>query len=106
MSVEVFRSDCLSDSEFAYREWLHNNPEGFVVNALKCASGRGTKSDERFTRVHRAKCKTLNPLLSQSGKSGFTTGRYQKLCTNSLDVANNEARKITGLETIKQCPCV
>jgi len=35
MMVKVFRSDLQSDSELAYREWLRDNPEGFVVNALK-----------------------------------------------------------------------
>ncbi|MGL5475708.1 MAG: hypothetical protein ACRDBZ_14060 [Citrobacter braakii] len=106
MAFKIFRSDYHSDSELAYREWLLNNPDGFVVNALKNTSGRNTKSDARFTRIHRAKCKTINPLLSSTQKAGFTTGRYQKLCTTSFDTADNEARVITGLPTIKTCPCI
>lgn len=106
MSVKVFRSDCQSDSESAYREWLRDNPDGFVVNALKCTCGKGNKSDQRFTRVHRTNCKTINPLLSQIEKAGFTTGSYQKLCANILTVAESEARRITGLKTVKRCPCV
>ncbi len=106
MSVKSFRSDHLSNSESAYREWLGDNPEGFVVNALKSTTGCGNKSDARFTRMHRAACKMINPLLSQAEKTGFTTGRYQKLCATSLDLADNEARIITGLATIKRCPCL
>jgi len=106
MSVKVFRSDCQPDSELAYREWLRDNPEGFVVNLLKKTCGQASKRDERFTRIHRAKCKTINPLLSQLDKVGFTTGDYQKLCTTSLDEADAEARKVTGLECTKHCPCI
>ncbi|MEG2432053.1 MAG: hypothetical protein RSA84_11000 [Acinetobacter sp.] len=106
MSVKVFRSDFQSDSESTYREWLLKNPDGFIVNTLKRASGQATRSDERFTRIHRAKCKKINPLLSSTEKAGFTTGRYQKLCTTSFDAANSEARVITGLPAIKSCPCI
>lgn len=106
MALKVFRSDRQQESELAYQEWLRNNPDGFVVNALKSTSGQGNKSDARFTRVHRAACKTINPLLSQADKTGFTTGRYQKLCTTSLELAESEARVTTGLAVPKRCPCV
>lgn len=106
MCTKSFRNDLQSDSESAYREWLRNNPEGFVVNALKGTTGKGSKSDERFTRIHRARCKTINPLLCRVDKKGFTTGRYQKLCTTSLDLAANEALVVTGLPSIKRCPCI
>ncbi|CAM6881183.1 hypothetical protein LEADMM068B1_11585 [Leclercia adecarboxylata] len=106
MSVKVFRSDRLRNSESDYGKWLSDNPEGFVVNTLKSTSGQGNKSDARFTRIHRAACKTINPLLSTADKTGFTTGRYQKLCATSLEAATNEARVWTGLPTIKPCRCV
>ncbi|NUD79470.1 hypothetical protein HUC42_06000 [Escherichia coli] len=106
MTLEVFRSDRKPDSESAYREWLSANPDGFVVNALKSASGKGTKSDKRATCIHRATCKSINPLLSQEEKTGFTTNRYQKLCATSLDTADKEARRMTGLAAIKKCRCV
>ncbi len=106
MAIEVFRSDCRHDSESAYKKWLSDNPDGFVVNALKSASGQGNKSDSRFTRIHRAACKTINPLLGQADKTGFTTGRYQKLCATSLELADSEARVTTGLEVPKRCPCI
>ncbi|HIF2369875.1 TPA: hypothetical protein ACXZJW_004675 [Salmonella enterica] len=106
MAVKIFRSDHQLASELAYRNWLRDNPDGFVVNALKSASGQNTKSDKRFTRIHRAKCKTINPLLSSTEKSGFTTGRYQKLCAINFDAVNSEARIVTGLPTIKPCRCV
>lgn len=106
MSVIAFRSDQQTDSESAYKDWLLNNPEGFVINALKSTAGKGSKTDDRFTRIHRASCKTINPLLSKIDKTAFTTGQYQKLCTSSLSVADNEARVITGLASIKRCPCI
>jgi len=106
MSVIAFRSDQQSDSESAYKDWLLNNPDGFVVNALKSTAGKGSKSDDRFTRIHRASCKTINPLLSKIDKTAFTTGKYQKLCNISLSVADNEASLITGLATIKRCSCI
>lgn len=45
MSVKVFRSDRQPDSELAYREWLRDNPEGFVVNLLKKTSGQASKRE-------------------------------------------------------------
>ncbi|HCH8504587.1 TPA: hypothetical protein PNT49_004299 [Salmonella enterica] len=104
MAVKIFRSDHQPASELAYRNWLRDNPDGFVVNTLKSASGRHTKNDERFTRIHRAKCKTINPLLSSTEKSGFTTEKHQKLCATDFEVADSEARKITGLKFVKRCP--
>lgn len=106
MAVSIFRSDFRIASESTYQEWLRDNPEGFVINALKSASGTATKSDGRFTRIHRAACKTINPLLSLTEKTGFTTGQYQKICTTSIESADSEARKVTGLRSIKLCRCI
>lgn len=103
MALEVFRSDRQQESELAYQEWLRNNPEGFVVNALKSANSKGTKSDERFTYIHRATCKHINPLLRQDDKTGFTTGDYQKLCATSFEVAEKEAKRTTGLLVVNKC---
>ncbi|MFB5745081.1 hypothetical protein ACE38U_09340 [Cedecea sp. S5-13] len=106
MSVKVFRSDIQPDSECAYQFWLKNNPDGYVVNTLKATSSKASKSDERFTRIHKATCKTINPLLGQAGKTGFTTGKYQKLCASSFEAADSEARIVTGLQRVKRCPCI
>lgn len=106
MSVKVFRSDIQPESECAYHFWLKNNPDGYVVNTLKATSGKASKSDDRFTRIHRAACKTINPLLGRTEKTGFTTGRYQKLCASSFEAADSEARCVTGLENVKPCPCI
>lgn len=103
MALKVFRSDRLQDSEKAYREWLRDNPDGFVVNALKSASGKNTKSDETATCIHYATCKCINPLLSQVDKTGFTTGRYQKLCATSFEIAEKEAKRTTGLLVVNKC---
>lgn len=48
MVVKVFSSELQPDSESAYRQWLSDNPDGYVINALKTASGKASKSDERL----------------------------------------------------------
>lgn len=106
MGVKVFRSELQPDSESAYRNWLSNNPDGYVVNTLKTASGKDSKSDKRFTRIHRATCKTINPLLGLTERKGFTTGRYQKLCASTFELAEREASSFTGLASVKKCPCI
>ncbi|HCI5671809.1 hypothetical protein ACOQM4_19685 [Klebsiella variicola subsp. variicola] len=106
MVAIVFSSELQPDSESAYRTWLSDNPDGYVVNSLKATRGKASKSDERFTRIHRAKCKTINPLLGLTEKKGFTTGRYQKLCASTFELAENEARSVAGLVNVKKCPCI
>lgn len=106
MALEVFRSDRQLDSEEDYKKWLSDNPDGFVVNALKSASGKGTKSDQRFTYIHSATCKHINPMLRQDEKTGFTTGDYQKLCATNFEMAEKEAKRTTGLPNVKSCRCV
>ncbi|KMI14792.1 hypothetical protein [Klebsiella variicola] len=106
MGVKVFRSELQLDSESAYRHWLSDNPDGYVVNTLKTASGKASKSDERFTRIHRANCKRINPLLGLTKKKGFTTGRYQKLCAATFELAEREAKSVTGLARVETCPCM
>ncbi|CAM6499905.1 hypothetical protein HCH17_06780 [Klebsiella aerogenes] len=106
MVVKVFSSELQPDSESAYRQWLSDNPDGYVINALKTASGKASKSDERFTRIHQANCKSINPLLALTEKKGFTTGRYQKLCAATFELAEREARSITGLARVAICPCI
>ena len=106
MTTVTFNSKLQPDSESAYRHWLNDNPDGYVVNTLKTASGKACKSDERFTRIHRANCKRINPLLGLTEKKGFTTGRYQKLCAATFELAEREARSVTGLARVKKCLCI
>lgn len=106
MGITIFSSEIQSNSEEMYKIWLKNNRNGFVVNFLKSAKAEGSKSDVRFTRIHRASCKSINPLESNLDKSGFTTGRYQKACTLTLEEAKKEGCAQTGLASIKCCPCV
>ncbi|EME5697982.1 hypothetical protein VY428_004537 [Escherichia coli] len=106
MSIKVFRSDLQTESESDYRNWLGDNPDGYVVNAFKRTRGKGNKSDERFTRIHRASCKTINPLKRKIDKTGFTTGDYQKICSTNFLNVENEAKKMTGLTSIIKCRCI
>ncbi|MEQ9723915.1 hypothetical protein ABQG65_22560 [Yersinia alsatica] len=106
MDIIIFSSESDSDSEDMYKDWLKKNRNGFVVNFLKSAKAEGSKSDARFTRIHRASCKSINPLESNLDKAGFTTSQYQKACAITLEDAEKEGRAQTGLEFIKCCPCV
>ncbi|MGQ5629640.1 hypothetical protein [Enterobacter cloacae] len=106
MATFTFNSELQPESESAYRHWLSDNPNGFVVNTLKNSQGLGSRTDARFTRIHRVSCKSINPHKRKKDTTGFTTGRYQKICTLSLDEACNEAMRTSGLKTIKFCPCV
>ena len=107
MGITIFSSGIQDvGSEVMYKNWLATNPDGFVINLLKSANGKGTKSDARFTRIHRASCKSINPLINPKDHAGFTTGRYQKACALTLDEAESTAGQLTGLPTIKRCPCV
>lgn len=106
MATFTFDSKLQAESESAYRQWLSDNPNGFVVNTIKSSKGLGGRTEERFTRIHRVSCKSINPHTRKKDTTGFTTGRYQKICALSLDEACNEAIYITGLKTIKFCPCV
>lgn len=106
MAETLFSSNEQCDNEARYIAWLIENPHGYVVNCLKTAKGANTKSDVRFTRLHRVKCKTINPITSGAATSAFTTGRYQKLCSNDLHSLDSEAAALTGLKEIRRCPCV
>ncbi|MDA5483128.1 hypothetical protein PGS49_21145 [Yersinia intermedia] len=106
MGITIFSSDIQNNSEEMYQNWLRDHENGFVVNLLKSAKTQRSKSDVRFTRIHKASCKSINPLESNFDKSGFTTGRYQKACTLTLEDAEKEGCAQTGLASIKCCPCV
>lgn len=104
MGITIFSSEIQDvDSEAMYKSWLAPHSDGFVINLLKSASGKGRKSDARFTRIHRASCKSINPLISPKNHASFTTGRYQKVCVLTLDEAESTAGQLTGLPTIQRC---
>ncbi|WP_145524510.1 MULTISPECIES: hypothetical protein [Yersinia] len=108
MSIPIFNSKKQNNSEEMYQNWLADHPDGFVVNFLKSAKAQRRKSDDRCTRIHRASCKSINPLTSKLDKMGFTTGLYQKACTLTLEDAKEVGCRKTGLtlKSIKCCPCV
>ncbi|CNK96762.1 MULTISPECIES: hypothetical protein [Yersinia] len=106
MSTTIFRSEIQHNSEEMYQNWLADHPDGFVVNFLKNTKAQGSENDDRFTRIHRVSCKSINPLESNLDKAGFTTGLYQKACTLTLEDAKKEGCAQTGLTSIKCCPCV
>ena len=72
-----------NNNEDAYKKWLNDNPEGYVVNLLEKAKGTASKSDINSTCLHHVNCFAINPLVSDKEKTGFTTGQYQKICSVS-----------------------
>ncbi|MCL2896658.1 hypothetical protein [Brenneria tiliae] len=92
-----------NNNEDAYKEWLNDNPEGYVINLLKTAKGTERKSDINSTCLHRANCHSINPFVSDKEKTGFTTGQYQKICSLSEESAYKKAKELTGLKEIKPC---
>ncbi|QBC02785.1 hypothetical protein EWI30_12165 [Enterobacter cloacae] len=95
----IFHSSRLINSELAYKEWLQENPTGFVVNLSKSSNGMGRKTDANITCIHKASCKTIN----REGFSAFTTNAYFKCCSPSLSEVEKEAKIITGLTSIRYC---
>lgn len=92
-----------NNNEDAYKKWLNDNPEGYVVNLLEKAKGTASKSDINSTCLHHVNCFAINPLVPDKEKTGFTTGQYQKICSVSEESAYNKAKELTGLTTIKRC---
>ena len=53
-----------NNNEDAYKKWLNDNPEGYVVNLLEKAKGTASKSDINSTCLHHVNCFAINPLVS------------------------------------------
>lgn len=95
----IFHSDRMDNSEQAYKAWLYENPTGYVVNLPKSANGTGRKTDATLTRVHKASCPTING----GEDSAFTTSAYFKCCSPTRAEAEQEAKAITGLKSLRFC---
>lgn len=97
--IKIFHSGEMTNSEQAYKNWLQENPYGFVVNLLKSANGTHRQSDRTMTCVHKANCYTI----IGGEKSAFTTNAYFKCCSNSQEEAEAKAQAITGLAALRHC---
>lgn len=97
--IKIFHSDQITNSEQAYKNWLNENPSGFVVNLLKSAKGTNRQSDRIMTYVHKANCYTI----MGGEESAFTTKAYFKCCSTSQEEVEAKALAMTGLTSLKHC---
>jgi hypothetical protein len=75
-----------NNNEDAYKKWLNDNPEGYVVNLLEKAKGTASKSDINSTCLHHVNCFAINPLVSDKEKLDLQQASikkyvlYQRVC--------------------------
>jgi len=98
-----FHSQENTNSEQQYIFWLKNHPEGYVLNIPKRGEGKGSDSIGKLTCLHSSRCNTINNQHHYSQPQPFTGGDYFKVCGNILEVLENNALKITQLQSIRRC---
>lgn len=103
MGIFRFYSQENADSEQQYHLWLKNNPKGYVLNIPKKGEGKGSASVGDLTCLHASRCDVINNQRSYSQPQPFTGGDYFKVCGNSLAELEDEALKITQLQSIRRC---
>lgn len=103
LGIIRFHSQENADSEQQYHLWLKNNPEGYVLNIPKKGKGKGSASVGDLTCLHASRCDAINNQRSYSQPQPFTGGDYFKVCGNSLAALEDEALKITQLQSIRRC---
>lgn len=101
-----FNSDEFPDSEQQYHAWLAANPDGYVLNLLKRAELSHRIDPSASTCLHSAQCKSVNNSREYSQLTPFTGGKYFKICSTNLSELEAEAKRVTGLSTIKKDNCI
>lgn len=66
------------DDESGYVKWLHDNPEGFVLNTHRNGS-------QTYNVIHTACGRHTLGLLGRYDEGAFTCRSYEKICSLSLD---------------------
>lgn len=80
------------DDDDGYRDWLHSNPNGYVINIQRS----GNPSD---ARLHRADCWTLTSQLDAGVKLAEA---YEKICGDTRAELEKCADETIG-ESIQPC---
>ncbi|MDO6462174.1 HNH endonuclease signature motif containing protein [Granulosicoccaceae sp. 1_MG-2023] len=62
----------------AYLNWVADNPQGYVVNAL-ASKGQG------YRVLHNSSCSSVRHLSSAASEGGFTERAYIKICASSVE---------------------
>lgn len=88
----VFRDD-----DAGYQRWLESHRSGYVLNTLR-------RPGASYLKVHRASCQSISEL--QSGRRGWTTGEYAKVCGDEISVLDNWAQQEAGGTLQDGCYCM
>ncbi|WHZ20487.1 MAG: hypothetical protein OJF55_002636 [Rhodanobacteraceae bacterium] len=89
--VVSFRND-----DAGYLKWVHGNPGGYVVNVDE------PHSMPQYPMVHSASHKAI----SSSSRSNYTTGRYLKFCSVSLEELERWSKATCGRRLTRCAQCV
>ena len=65
------------DDDNVYRQWLAQNPDGFVINTTRNKSAN-------YMILHRASCRTISKYTDMAQPGGFTERDYIKVCAPDL----------------------
>ena len=83
------------DRDKQYKDWIKNNPDGFVVNSYK-------EPSSTYLIIHKASCYTITEL---KGTAKSFTEKYSKTCSNKLDELDNWVKNDIGGEFCRCRKC-
>ena len=89
---EAMGIDLYVDDDDGYRDWLHRNPRGYVINIQRSMN----PSD---ARLHDAECRDL---IAQLGRDVQLAGSYVKVCGETRAEVDHWAADNVG-EPIQLC---
>jgi hypothetical protein len=82
------------DDDQGFRDWLHNNPMGYVVNTPANISASSLV-------LHRADCQHIDITRGKGSRAG--TGRYVKACSDKMVDLETWAGSRTGNSDLERC---
>jgi hypothetical protein len=83
--------------EIAYREWIADHPDGFVLNTH-------TKLSPSYMVLHRATCRHVTQYFGAATDGGFTERKYRKVCSETVPPIKEWVRGQGGtLSTCSHC---
>jgi hypothetical protein len=92
--MEIF-----NDRDEPYLTWLHNHPDGYVINR------RRGKSDD-YLILHRSRCRKIKDYNKMARPGGFTGRAYIKVCADTIAELQHYARTKGGrLDGSFSCKC-
>jgi hypothetical protein len=81
--------EAFDDKDAPYLTWLHDHPQGYVLNR------RRGKSDG-YLVLHRVACRKIRDYTQMARPGGFTGRGYIKVCAESIEDLHRYARTKGG----------